>query len=86
VSWSIVLSRQAVKDAKKISNAGLKLHAQELIEKLQKNPYDPPYEKLTGDLKAFYSRRINIKHRLVYQFFDQQKVIKILRMWSIHIC
>jgi Txe/YoeB family toxin of toxin-antitoxin system len=82
VSWRVVLSRQAAKDAKKISKARLKGKAQKLLDALQQDPYDPPYEKLTGDLKAFYSRRINIKHRLVYQVFDEQKVIKILRMWS----
>lgn len=82
MSWQIVLSRQAVKDAKKISSAGLKGRAQKLLDILQSNPYELPYEKLTGDLKGYYSRRINIKHRLTYQIFDEQQTVKILRMWS----
>ncbi|NET54529.1 MAG: Txe/YoeB family addiction module toxin, partial [Merismopedia sp. SIO2A8] len=75
-------SKQATKDAKKISACGLKTKAQKLIEILQENPYKPPYEKLVGDLQRYYSRRINIQHRLVYQIFEEQRTIKILRMWS----
>jgi toxin YoeB len=80
--WEVVLSKQAARDAKKISASGLKQKVQRLIEVLQENPYHPPYEKLVGNMQGYYSRRINIQHRLVYQIFDEQKVIKILRMWS----
>nr|WP_315862257.1 Txe/YoeB family addiction module toxin [Picosynechococcus sp. PCC 7003] len=82
VSWKIVLSKQAAKDAKKIASAGLKPQVQKLLGILQNNPYQPPYEKLVGDLKDYYSRRINIQHRLVYQVLESEKTIKILRMWS----
>ncbi|NEQ99745.1 MAG: Txe/YoeB family addiction module toxin [Cyanothece sp. SIO2G6] len=82
MTWTIVLSKQATKDAKKISVCGLKAKAQTLIDILQEHPYEPPYEKLVGDLKGYYSRRINIQHRLVYQVFEEQKTVKILRMWS----
>ncbi|MEM9216235.1 MAG: Txe/YoeB family addiction module toxin [Cyanobacteria bacterium P01_F01_bin.150] len=82
MTWTIVLSKQATKDAKKIAACGLKNKARKLIEILQENPYKPPYEKLVGDLQGYYSRRINIQHRLVYQVFEDQKTIKILRMWS----
>ena len=82
MTWEIVLSKQATKDAKKIAAAGLKHKAQKLLDVLQANPYAPPYEKLVGDMQGYYSRRINIQHRLVYQIFDEQNVVKILRMWS----
>ncbi|NEQ66692.1 MAG: Txe/YoeB family addiction module toxin [Symploca sp. SIO2D2] len=82
MTWEIVLSKQAVKDAKKIAASGLKNKTQKLLEALQNNPYNPPYEKLVGDMQGYYSRRINIQHRLVYQIFDEQKVVKILRLWS----
>nr|WP_315862681.1 Txe/YoeB family addiction module toxin [Picosynechococcus sp. PCC 73109] len=82
VSWKIVLSKQAAKDARKIASAGLKPKVQKLLGILQDNPYQPPYEKLVGDLKDYYSRRINIQHRLVYQVLESEKIVKILRMWS----
>ena len=82
MTWNVVLSQQAAKDAKKLAASGLKNKAQKLIATLQDDPYAPPYEKLVGDMQGYYSRRINIQHRLVYQIFDEQKVIKILRMWS----
>lgn len=82
MKWSVVLSKQATKDAKKIAAAGLKGKAQKLLNVLQANPYEPPYEKLVGDLQGFYSRRINIQHRLVYEIFEQEKTVKVLRMWS----
>ena len=82
MTWKIVLSQQAAKDAQKIAVSGLKNNIQKLLDVLQKNSYEPLYEKLVGDMQRYYSRRINIQHRLVYQIFDQQKVIKILRMWS----
>ena len=81
-TWNIVLSGQAVKDAKKISNAGLKSRTQKLIASLQSDPCKLPYEELSGDFKRYYSRRINIKHRVVYQILEEQKLVKILRMWS----
>ncbi|NER84551.1 MAG: Txe/YoeB family addiction module toxin [Leptolyngbya sp. SIO1D8] len=82
MTWKVVLSKQAAKDAKKIAASGLKSKAQKLLETLQDNSYTPPYEKLVGDMQGYYSRRINIQHRLVYQIFDEQKAVKILRMWS----
>ena len=84
LSWRIVLSKQAQKDALKLSAAGLKSKTENLLEIIATNPYQnpPPYEKLTGDLSGYYSRRINIQHRLVYQVFEAQKVVKVLRMWS----
>ena len=82
MTWEVVLSQQAAKDAKKIAASGLKNKTQKLLEALQDNPYNPPYEKVVGDMQGYYSRRINIQHRLVYQIFDEQKVVKILRLWS----
>lgn len=82
--WEIALTKRALKDAKKISNSGLKSKVTSLIEILKINPYQnpPPYEKLTGDLAGMYSRRINIQHRLVYEVDHEKKRIKILMMWS----
>ena len=84
MAWRIVLSQQAVKDAKKLLAAGLKDNAQKLLDILAQNPYQspPPYEKLRGNLAGFYSRRINIQQRLTYQVFDREKIVKILRMWT----
>lgn len=84
VSWVLVYTNQARKDAKKLSAAGLKKKAQTLLEILEKNPYQnpPPYEKLVGDLAGAYSRRINIQHRLVYQVLDDKRVVKVIRLWT----
>lgn len=84
VSWKVVFTKQAQKDAKKLSRAGLKPQAVKLLEILAKNPYQtpPPYEKLIGDLQGAYSRRINIQHRLVYEILDKIKVVKVIRMWT----
>lgn len=84
VSWNLVYSKYAIKDAKKISAAGLKEKAQGLLEILEVNPSQnpPPYEKLIGDLKDAYSRRINVQHRLVYEVFRKEKIVRILRMWT----
>ena len=84
MSWRIVFTRQAQKDANKLSSAGLRPKAEALIEILRNNPYQkpPPFEKLVGDLSGAYSRRINIQHRLVYGIIDEEKVVKIIRMWS----
>ena len=84
VEYKILYSKLALKDAKKLSSAGLSIKAQRLIEILKKNPFQnpPPYEKLVGNLKGAYSRRINIQHRVVYQVREFDKVVRILRMWS----
>jgi len=82
--WRVVFTRQAQKDAKKLSAAGLKSKAEKLLDLLRENPYQtpPPFEKLLGDLSGAYSRRINIQHRLVYQIMDKEKVVKVIRMWT----
>ena len=79
-----MFTKQAQKDAIKIKNAGLKGKTLELLEILKSNPYQnpPSYEKLAGDLAGAYSRRINVKHRLIYQILEEQKMVKILRMWT----
>lgn len=84
VSWALVFTRHAQKDAPKLAAAGLKAKAQELLAILQINPFQnpPPYEKLVGDLAGAYSRRINIQHRLVYEVLPEQQTVKVLRMWS----
>jgi Txe/YoeB family toxin of toxin-antitoxin system len=84
VSWELVFTKQAQKDAKKISAAGLKEKTQTLLMVLRENPFQnpPPYEKLVGDLTGAYSRRITIQHRLVYQVLEEQNVVKVLRIWS----
>jgi toxin YoeB len=84
VSWTVILSRQAVKDAKKLAGAGYKAKAERLLKLLEINPYTtpPPYEKLVGNLNGFYSRRITIQHRLVYSVSDEEKTVHVLRMWT----
>jgi len=84
VTWSLVYTKAAQKDAKHLAAAGLKPKAQALLGILEQNPYQtpPPFEKLVGDLSGAYSRRINIQHRLVYQVLDEEHVVKVLRMWS----
>jgi len=84
VSWTVVFTKQARKDAKNISASGLKLKAEAIIEILRENPYQTPpsYEKLVGDLSGAYSRRINIQHRIVYQILDNEKTVKVIRMWT----
>jgi toxin YoeB len=84
VSWVLVYTKQAQKDAKKLAASGLKKKAQELLDLLRENPFQnpPPYEKLVGDLTGAYSRRINIQHRLVYQVIDEENVVKVLRLWT----
>ena len=84
VNWNLVFTNQAQKDAKKISKANLKSKVQQLFEILIKNPFQtpPPFEKLVGDLTGAYSRRINIQHRLVYEVIPDEKIIKIIRMWT----
>lgn len=84
MSYRLVYTKQAQKDAKKIASSGLKPKVMTLLEIISKNPYQdyPPFEKLVGDLSGAISRRINIQHRLVYQVLEDQKVIKVLRMWT----
>ena len=82
--WKIYYTRQAQKDAKKLASSGLKDKAKALLEIVATNPYQnpPPCEQLVGDLSGAYSRRINIQHRLVYQVYEQEKCVKILRLWT----
>ena len=80
--WKVVLTKQANKDAKKLTAAGLKSQAETLLAILAENPYQPPSEKLKGDLSGYYSRRINIQHRLIYQIIPDERIVKVLRMWS----
>ncbi len=84
VSWRLVYTKQAQKDAKKLASSNLKEKAEELLVVLEKNPFQnpPPYEKLVGDLSGAYSRRINIQHRLVYEVIESEQVVKIIRMWT----
>lgn len=84
MSWAIVFTKHAQKDAPKLASAGLKAKAQELLAVLKDNPFQnpPPYEKLVGDLSCAYSRRINIQHRLVYEVLPDEHTVKVLRMWS----
>jgi toxin YoeB len=82
--WKVYYTKQAQKDARKLASSGLKSKAQELLRVISENPYQnpPPYEKLVGDLSGALSRRINIQHRLVYQVYEQEKSVKILRLWT----
>ena len=84
MSWELAFTKQAQKDAKKLSSAGLRPKAEVLLEILRKNPFQnpPPYEKLIGDLDGAYSRRINIQHRLVYQVLSSLKTVKVIRLWT----
>ena len=84
MKWAVVYAKHALKDAKKLSAAGLKANAQALLDVLEKNPFQnpPPYEKLVGDLDGAYSRRINIHHRMVYEVFKKQRTVRVLRLWT----
>ncbi len=84
MSWQLVYTKQAQKDAKKLVSSGLKSKARYLLEVIEEDPFQnpPPYEKLVGDLSGAISRRINIQHRIVYQIYEEQKIIKVLRMWT----
>jgi len=84
VSWRLVFTKQAKKDAKKIVQSGLKPQANRLLDLLREDPYrnPPPYEKLVGDLSGAYSRRINIQHRLICQILEDINTVKIIRMWT----
>ena len=82
--WELVFTTQARRDAKKLAKSGLRPQAERLLEILKKNPYQtpPPHEKLIGDLTGAFSRRINIRHRLVYQIIQAARVVKVIRMWT----
>jgi toxin YoeB len=84
VTWQIVFTKQAQKDAGKLAAAGLKSKTMQLLETIRENPFltPPRFEKLVGDLACAYSRRINMQHRIVYEVLEQQKIIKIIRMWT----
>ena len=84
MSWQLIYTKQAQKDASKLATSGLKAKAQELLTVIKENPFQnpPPYEKLVGDLSGAYSRRINIQHRLVYELMPELQTVKILRMWT----
>jgi Txe/YoeB family toxin of toxin-antitoxin system len=84
VSSQLVYTRQAQKDAKKLAAAGLRPKAEQLLQILAEDPFQnpPPFEKLIGDLAGAYSRRVNIQHRLVYQVLEEQRTVKVLRMWT----
>lgn len=84
MKWQVVYAKHALKDAKKLSAAGLKDKAQELLDLLARDPFEnpPPFEKLVGDLAGAYSRRITIQHRLVYEVFKKERTVRVLRMWT----
>jgi len=84
VKWRLVYAPRARKDAKKLVCSGLKEQVQRILDVLEKNPFEPhpPYEKLVGDLAGAYSRRINIQHRVVYQVLKQERIVKVLRLWT----
>lgn len=84
MTWQLIYTRQAQKDAQKLASSGLKEKAKELLKIVEGDPYQnpPPYEKLVGDLAGAYSRRINIQHRLVYQVLEKERVVKVLRLWT----
>ena len=84
MNWCIVYTKQAQKDAKKLSSSGLKSKAEEIIQILQTDPFQmpPSFEKLVGDLSGAYSRRINIQQRIVYQVLEKERIVKIIRMWT----
>ena len=83
-SWRVVFTRQARKDAKKLSAAGLRPKAEYLLSVLQEDPFKtpPPFEKLVGDLRGAFSRRINVQHRLVYQVLEDERTVKVIRLWT----
>ena len=84
MTWRVVYTKRAQKDAKKLAAAGLKSKTQALLELLAEDPFrhPPPFEKLIGDLKGAYTRRINIQHHLVYQILEEEEIVKVLRLWS----
>lgn len=83
-TWRVIFTKQAQKDAKKLSTSNLRPKAEALLAILREDPYrtPPPFEKLVGDLSGAYSRRINMQHRLVYQVLDEEQIVKVIRMWT----
>lgn len=84
MTWQLIYTKQAQRDAQKLASSGLKEKAKDLLKIVASNPFQnpPPYEKLVGDLAGAYSRRINIQHRLVYQVLETEHVVKVLRLWT----
>jgi len=84
VSYRVVFTKQAQKDARQVARAGLRPKAERILAVLKGNPFQnsPPYEKLLGDLSGAYSRRLNIQHRIVYQVYERERVVKVIRMWT----
>jgi len=82
--YKVLFTKQAQKDVKKLSSSNLKKQAEEILEILKKDPFKdyPPYERLIGDLTGAFSRRINIQHRIVYQVYEKEKTVKVIRMWT----
>ena len=82
--YKVLFTKQAQKDAKKLSSSNLKKQAEEILETLKEDPFKeyPPYERLIGDLTGAFSRRINIQHRIVYQVYNKEKIVKVIRMWT----
>lgn len=83
-TYKLVYTKHAKKDARKAASSGLKSKIEDLLEIIKQDPFEeyPPYEKLVGNLEGAYSRRINIQHRLVYQVYEKEKVVKVIRMWT----
>lgn len=83
-NYKLVYTKQAKKDARKAASSGLKPKIENLLEIIKENPFEeyPPYEKLVGSLEGAYSRRINIQHRLVYQVYEEERIVKVIRMWT----
>ena len=84
MSWSVVFTRQAQKDARKVASSNLRPQVQRLLDLIANDPFQnpPSYEKLVGDLAGAYSRRINVQHRLIYQVYETERVVKVIRMWT----
>ena len=84
MTWNVVFTKQAQKDARKLASSNLRPQAERLLDVLAHNPFQtpPPFEKLVGDLAGAYSRRINIQHRLVYQVYEAERTVKVVRMWT----
>ncbi len=82
MDWKIEFSRSVLKDAKKLRAANLEANLKSLLEIIKQNPFEPPYEKLSGNLNGYFSRRINIKHRLVYRVDQEAKTIRVVSVWS----
>ena len=84
MKWVLVYTKQAQKDGKKLAWSGLKDKAKRLLKIIEQNPFQnpPPYEKLVGDLAGAYSRRINIQHRIVYQVYEEEHKVKVIRLWT----